>query len=136
MKHLLLAAGVAVLALAPVGCNTSSSGGVAGTKDSFTLTGPTMTTTIKQGDRQTVEVTLDRKNDFKQDVKFEADAPKGLKVDFASKTVKASDPAKAAMTVEAEKDAPLGEHTITVKATPDHGNATTVPVKVKVEEKK
>ena len=40
------------------------------------------------------------------------------------------------LTVEAAKDAPVGDHEIVVTATPESGAATTVKVKVKVEAKK
>lgn len=136
MTNLLRTAALAVVALAPVACNTSSQGGNAGTKDSFTVTGPTMSTTVKQGDRQTVKLTLNRGSDFKKDVALAATAPTGLKVDLGSKKVAASEPAEVTMTIEATKDAAVGDHVIKVTATPDSGKATDLEVKVKVEEKK
>lgn len=135
MKNLFRAAVLTAVAFAPVACNTSSQGGNAGTKDSFTVSGPTMATTIKQGDRETVKISLSRGSDFKKDVKLDATAPSGLKVDLGKKTVAASDPAEVTMTIEVDKGATLGDHVIKVTATPDSGAATHVDVKVKVEGK-
>jgi len=128
---------VGVFVAGAAGCsNTGSTGGTPGTKDSFTLKGPNLTTTLKQTERQVVKLSLDRGSDFKHTVKLDAVAPKGLKVDFVSKTIAPSDAADVSMTVEAEKDAALGEHKIHVTATPDTGAPSAIDVTVKVEEKK
>lgn len=133
MRHL-LAIFSAVLIGVSAGCsNTGSTGGTPGTKDSFTLKGPAMSTTLKQGERQQVKLTLDRGSDFKKAVKLTADAPKGLKVDLSTHSVAPADAADVAMTVEADKDAPLGEHKIHVTATPESGNPSAIDVTVKVD---
>ena len=91
-KNLLVLAASAVLAISGgIGCNKSPEGGVTGTKNSFKVTAPTLPVTLKQGDKQTVTVTLDRESGFQQTVKLDAQAPKGLKADFDMKSVKASD---------------------------------------------
>lgn len=115
-----------------VGCNKSSEGGAPGTANSFKVSGPTMATTLKQGDKQTVTITLERGADFKQTVKLDSNAPKGLKVDFDKSTVKASDAKEVSLSITAEKDAPLGDHVVKVMAKPETGNETTVDVKVTV----
>jgi uncharacterized membrane protein len=127
---------VAAAVLVSAGCNNSSTGGNAGTSDSFKLKAPAMATNLKQGDRETVTVTLDRGTDFKQNVKLEATAPKGLKVDLANSTVNKADKADVAVTVEADKTAPIGEHVVKITGTPETGAATSVDFKIKVEEKK
>ncbi len=68
------------LAIAAASCNQSSQGGSAGTHDSFTLKAPAMPTEIKQGDRQTIKLTLSRGSDFKKNVNINATEPTGLKV--------------------------------------------------------
>jgi uncharacterized membrane protein len=137
IRIMLSTAAAVVAGLLTTGCgNTSNTGGNTNTttkSDKFTVSGPTMAPTVKQGDRQTVSVTVNRGADFKDSVKLSADAPKGLKATFDKGTVEGSDPKEAAMTVEAAKDAPLGEHMIKVTATPGTGAATTLEVKVKVE---
>jgi hypothetical protein len=137
MNRFLSLAAAAAIAVS-LGCsNTSSTGGVPGTKDSFTLKGPAMSTTIKQGEQQTVKLNLDRGSDFKRTVKMDAVPPKGLKADLASKTILPADAAETTMTISADKDCPLGEHKIHLTATPDGGgNPSGIDVTVKVEEKK
>ena len=130
----------AVVAVALIGCNSSERGGkvTEDTKGSetFKLKGPATGTTIKQGDKQTVKLTIDRGKNFKQDVALTVDAPpKGLAVTLEPTTVKASDAETATATVTAAADAPVGEHTFTVKATPAKGNAVDIGVKVTVEKK-
>ena len=129
-----------ILALAGlVGCNESDRGGKKDDKtpgsETFTLKGPVTSTTIKQGDKQTIKLTLNRGNKFKQDVTLSADAPKGLKVDIQPGTVKASDKETAEATITADKDAPIGEHKITITGTPKEGNPTKIDATVKVEKK-
>ena len=136
MNRLPCFAAVAAIAFA-IGCNTGSTGGVPGTKDSFTLKGPVTSTVLKQGDRQTVKLTLDRGSEFKRSVKLDAVPPKGLKTELSAKTVDAADKAEAMLTIEAEKDCTVGEHKVHVTATPDGGgNSSAIDVTVKVEEKK
>jgi len=132
-KNLLVLAAAAVFAVAGgVGCNKSPQGGVAGTSNSFKVSAPTIPVSLKQGDKQTVTVTVDRDSGFQQAVKLDAEAPKGLKAEFDRKSVKASDAKDVSLSITADKDAALGDHIIKVTATPDTGSATTVDVKVTI----
>lgn len=133
MTKLLPAALVAAVGLCGAGCNKSPEGGATGTSNSFHVSAPAMGTTIKQGDKQTVTLSVDRNSDFKQAVKLTADAPKGLHADLSKSTVAAGDPKDVSLSITADKEAAVGEHTIKVTATPDSGAATSVDVKVKVE---
>lgn len=149
MKFPILTAAAAAFALSPIACNQSPPGGhtnkdtspstnlTGGGKDTFSLKGPATATTIKQGDKQTLEVSLDRGKEFKEAIKLSADAPKGITADLGKKTIEASDPAelKVTLTVSVDKDAAVGEHVIHVKGTPDKGSPTSVDVKVKVDAK-
>jgi uncharacterized membrane protein len=153
MKKTLLAAAAAVAVA--TGCNQSPPGGktpgtpaahtsnypdtsgVTGTsRDSFVIKAPVLSTTIKHGDKQTLNLTVDRGSDFKQSVKLTAEAPKGLKAEFDKATVAAGDKEDVALSVTVEKGAPLGDATVKVIGTPENGNATSVDVKVKVDEVK
>ena len=125
---------VASAALAFGGCNTSSTGGSPGTDYAFKIAGPDLATTLKQGEKKVVKITVTRKNDFKDALAFSATEPNGLKVTMDHKTLASSDPAEVNLTVEAEKNAPLGEHIIKVTAKPPSGKDVFVDVKVKVEE--
>jgi len=124
----------ALSAVFVAGCNKSPEGGTPGTSSSFKISGPAMTTNIKQNNKETVKLSIDRKDGFKKDVKLTVAPAKGLKAELNKDMVKASDPADFTLTVSADKDAPLGDQVIKVTGTPEGGGAaTTVDVKVDVE---
>ena len=107
MRNLLTAAVVAAISLVQLGCNTSPEGGSPGTSDNFRIMGPSSTvpTTIKQGDKQTVKISLDRGKDFKKAITLKAEPSKGIHATFDKANVSASDPAEVNLTIEADKDA-------------------------------
>ena len=136
MRRLFLAAAVLVSA-GLIGCNQSERGGK--TSDdtpkasTFNIKGPMTSTTIKQGDKQTVKLKLNRGKDFKEAVTLKAEAPTGISVSLDPEKVKPSEGEEVAATVSVGKDAALGEHTIKVTAKPETGNATDLEFKIKVE---
>jgi len=135
-----------------VGCNKSEPGGVtkpsgtttthggtttsgkASTSQSFKISAPTGASNIKQGATETYKVTLDRGSDFKDDVTLTFTAPEGakLKVEPMTKTVKASEDKTVSVTVTADKDSPLGKHSIKVDGKPATGESTSVNFDVEV----
>jgi len=139
----------ALAAIVVVGCNKSPEGGhttnsgstnsstnssTSGEKATFTLHAPTLTTTIKQDNSQSVDLTVKRGKDFKEGVKLSATSPSDkIKAEFNKDKVAASDPDDVALKITVAKDAPLGESVIKVTGTPDSGTATSVDVKVNVE---
>jgi uncharacterized membrane protein len=123
---------IAMVAL--VGCKKSEEGGRAGT-DTFRLSVPVLSTTVNQGEVQTVRVSVDRGAGFKQGVKLEVKAPMGLQVDPESTMVKPGDKGDVQLTITAAKDAPLGDQTIRVHGTPDKGEAVEIEFKVTVSAK-
>jgi uncharacterized membrane protein len=123
----------AIAALMFVGCNNSPEGGTPGTSSSFTMSAPTMSTTIKQDNKESVKLTLNRGADFKKSVKLTVNAPDKVKADFNKDTVAPSDSGDVMLNITAAKDAPLGDQIIKVTATPDGGTATSVDVKIKVD---
>ncbi len=136
-KNSFILAVSAILALVGgVACNKSSEGGMSGTNNSFKISAPTLPPTLpvmlKQGDKQTVTLTLDRGSGFQQTVKLDAQPPKGLKVEFDKSTIKASDAKEVSMSITADKDTALGGHVIKVTAKPDTGAETTLDVNVKI----
>lgn len=150
MKKTLCAAAAA--AFVAVGCNQSEPGGkpvpatashtsnypeATGSTDSsktFTLSAPVLSTSIKQGERQIVKLSVDRGSEFRQSVRLDAEAPKGLKAEFGKQTITAADPEEVSLTVTADRDAAVGDHRIKVTGAPDAGNATSVEVKITVDE--
>jgi uncharacterized membrane protein len=122
------------------GCNSSPTGGqpAGGT---FKLKGPSNVTDteVKHGSEKTVEITIDAKTDFKEDISFTAQvdpADKGVTATVEPATVKASDPKKTEAKIKASDKAAAGEYRINVTGKPAKGEATTVTIKVKVPEKK
>jgi len=161
MKRTLFTAAAAAVLATGFGCNQSPPGGkptgspnpgtgstpattahstesglpsITGDKGTFTIKAPVLSKSIKQGDKETLDLTIDRGSEFKQGIKLTADAPKGVKAELSKSQVAAGDPDKVSLSVSVDKDAALGDQTIKVTGTPDTGNATSVDVKVKVTE--
>jgi len=101
--------------------------------DTFEVKMPSSTipTSIKQGTSETVKLTVSRGKDFKQGVKLKIDTPDKIKADYKG-TVAANEPEEVVVKLDVAKDAAIGEHTVKVTATPDHGAATSGEFKVKV----
>ena len=77
-----------------------------------------MGTSIKQGEKAEVKIGITRK-DFDQDVALTfKDVPKGVTISPAHTTIKAGDK-EVNVSVEAAKDAALGEHTVTIVGKPE-----------------
>ena len=125
---------VAMLALAAVsGCQSAGprGGGVA-RDEGFNIAVPTFETVVKQGELQTVAVSIQRGDNFKRDVRLEIKASKGISVAPANMKIKASDKPDLQLKITAPKDAALGEYRVYVMGTPDTGQPATAEFKVKV----
>jgi uncharacterized membrane protein len=124
----------ALTAVLVVGCNKSPEGGTPNTAASFTINGPATSTTIKQDNRETIKLALDRKSDFKKDVKLTVTTPDKIKAELSKEMIKGDDAAEFTLTVQPAKDAPVGDHVIKVTGTPDGGGVAPIfDVKIKVE---
>ena len=124
---------VMTLAVASLfGCQTSPRGGSMVENEGFRIGVPTFTTEVKQGELQTVTVSLKRDSLFKQDVKLQVKAAKGISVEPSSVTIRASDKPDVQLQIAAPKDAALGEYPVVVKGTPETGEPTSVGFTVKV----
>ena len=115
----------AIAALSFAGCNHSPEGGTPGTHSSFDISAPSMTTTIKQDNKETLKLTLDRGSDFKKTVKLSVSQPDKIKAELNKETIAPSDPKEFTVTVTVAKDAPLGDQTIKVTGTPEGGGSPT-----------
>jgi|SRR5262245_12877957 len=132
MRNWLCAAAAA--AVMAVGCNKSPEGSSPNSPGSFTISGPDFSTTIKQGDKQTINLTLNRKSGFSKDVKLKVDPPQKIKAELNKSEIKGTDPTEFTLTVAPDKDADLGEQHIKVTGTAEGGgNPVSVDVKIKVE---
>lgn len=128
---------VMTLAVAAVcGCGwlsrTSPQGGSVFTDDGFRIAVPVFDTSVKQGEVQTVTVSLLRGKNFKQDVTLQVSVTKGISVAPTDVSVKASDKPELQLRIEAAKDAAIGEYRVQVKGTPKTGEPTSVQFIVKV----
>lgn len=125
---------VMTLALAAVlGCqSTSLRGGGMAQDEGFKIVVPNSTMEIKQGEVQTVAVSLQRGELFKRDVKLEIKPSKGISVDPTNALIKASAKPDVQLRITAAKNAALGEYRVYVKGTPETGEPTSVEFNVKV----
>jgi len=125
---------VMTLALTAVwGCQSASPrGGGMAQDESFKIVVPSTDTVIKQGEVQTVAVSLQRGELFKRDVKLEIKPTKGISVDPTNAVIKASAKPDVQLRITAAKNAALGEYRVYVKGTPETGEPTQVEFNVKV----
>ena len=115
------------------GCQSTSPRGGGMTQDEgFKIVVPTTAPEIKQGEVQTVAVSLQRGEFFKRDVRLEIKPSKGITVDPLKALLKASDKPDVQLRISAAKGAALGEYRVYVKGTPETGEPTQVEFTVKV----
>ena len=125
---------VLMLALmAMSGCQSSSPRGGSVLKgEGFKIAVPTFTTEIKQGETQSVTISLARGDYFKKDVKLQIEASKGISVEPTSFIIKASDKPDMQLMIAAAQNAALGEYSVSVKGIPKTGESTSTVFNVKV----
>jgi hypothetical protein len=124
---------VMTLVLATVsGCSSSPQGGSVVKGEGFKIAVPTLDVKLQQGEVQNVTVSLERGDYFKQDVKLQIAAAKGISVDPTSVVIKASDKPDVQITITVPKNAALGEYSVSVKGIPKTGESTSTAFTVKV----
>jgi uncharacterized membrane protein len=114
--------------------SNSPKGGSTLKGEGFKIIVPSFDTKIKQGEVQSVTISLERGESFKQDVTLEIKLSKGEGITFdpAKVIVKASDKPDVQLTITALKGAALGEYKVSVKGTPTTGEPTSVEFNVNV----
>jgi uncharacterized membrane protein len=122
---------MALAVTALFGCQSPQGGGMS-KDEGFKIGVPTFETKIKQGDSKTVNLTLHRGEYFKQDVKLDITATKGIGIDPTAFQIKASEKPAVALRITVPKDAALSEYRVYVKGTPTTGEATSTEFAVKV----
>jgi len=141
-------AGLVVMALvAFTGCNRGTPGGPGATDatpkkpafgqadDTFNLSVPYMSTSLKQGETKAVSISIKRGKNFDEDVTLKfADVPKGVTLDPASPVIKHGD-TEAKLTLKAADDASLGDFTIKVTGHPTKGGDSSNEFKITVDKK-
>lgn len=133
MKKTLLASLAAFGFAFAAGCNKSPEGGIPGSEAAFVIVPPTISTTIKPGQSETVKVDVNRKDAFNEAVTLTAkEVPQGLKVEESTKK---ADPGvkQVSFIVTAEPNAQPGSYVIKLHAKPEKtGKETLADVKVDV----
>jgi len=124
--------GALIAAAAFTGCTKSSEEGGRAGNDTFRIVVPAIAAGVKQGEVLTVKVVLERASGFKQRVKLEVKAPVGVQVEPKEAMVLPGDKGDVQLTTTVAKDAPIGEHKILVKGTPDKGEPTETEFKITV----
>jgi uncharacterized membrane protein len=141
-------AGLLVAALVVfTGCNKGTPGGPGATnpnakkpvvgqaEETFTLSVPTLSTTVKQGDTKTIEIGIKRGKNVDEDVTLKfADVPTGLTIEPARPVIKRGD-TEAKLTLKAADNAALGDFTIKVTGHPTKGADASNEFKLTVSKK-
>jgi len=112
----------------------SAKGGSTLKGEGFKIAVPTFDTKVKQGETQSVTISIERGESFKQDVTLEIKLFKGEGLTFepAKILVKADDKPEVQVMITAPKDAAVGEYKVYVTGTPTTGEATSTEFNVKV----
>jgi uncharacterized membrane protein len=131
MKQTLLAAAMA-FGLSSMGCGNKSEPGGVNADSTFTISTPGTATHLKPNSKKDVSVDIKRKDTYKEAIVLSCDAPKGLKVDPATKTAEPSIK-EMVFTVMAEENAQPGDYVIKVSAKPQTGKETITDLKITVD---
>jgi hypothetical protein len=138
---------LALVLVAFTGCTQGTPGGPGATDpkarkslygqadDTFNLSVPTLSTSLKQGDATEASIGIKRGTNFDQDVTLKfADLPKGVTIDPASPVIKHGDK-EAKFTLKAAEDAALGNFTLRITGHPTVGADATNELKLTVAKK-
>jgi len=117
--------------LVALGCESPRGGGVT-SDEGFRISTPAFATTLKQGETQSVPISLSRGEAFKRDVTLQTRTAKGLSVAPTQTVIKGNDRPDTQLRITAAKDADLGTYKVYVKGTPEIGESTTAEITVKV----
>ena len=104
-------------------------------KDTFTLSVPLLSTSLKQGETKTATISIKRDKSFDQDVTLKfGDLPTGVTLESDALVIKQGDK-EAQVTLTAADDAALGNFTIKVTGQPAQGAEAEAVFKLTVAEK-
>ena len=100
--------------------------------ESFSVSLPLLSTTLKQGQSETVSISINRDKSFDQDVTLMfGEMPAGVTVAPADLVIKAGE-TEAQVTLSAAADAALGDFTVKVAGHPAKGTDTSNDLKLSV----
>jgi len=105
-------------------------------ENTFSLSVPTLSTTLKQGESKTVKISISRGKNFDEDVSLEvSDLPQGVTIEPERTMIKHGDK-DATVTLHAANDAALGDFQLKVIGHPTQGPDATNEMKITVKENK
>lgn len=98
------------------------------------MDGPTLATTVKQGETKTIPLNMKQSGGkYAGNVKLNVESPqKGITTEFTNTTIKTSDSGEVGLKITVDKTAALGEHILRITGTPDSGTVGPAEVKLKV----
>jgi hypothetical protein len=104
-------------------------------EETFTLSVPTLSTHLTQGETKNASIGVTRGKNFDEDVTLKFDGvPKGITIDPASHIIKHGD-TEAKLSFEAADDAALGEFTVKVTGHPTKGADAKTEFKLTIAKK-
>lgn len=104
-------------------------------KDSFTLSVPSLASSLKQGETQTISIGIKRDKSFDQEITLKfGEMPAGVTLEPAAPVIKHGD-AESQITITAAEDAALGNFAIKVTGHPLKGADATNELKLTVVKK-
>jgi uncharacterized membrane protein len=106
---------------------------VADKNNTFTLEVPKMTTSVDRGKKEDVTISISRGSEFKESVKLQFHAPKGVTVTPAEPVIQAGQD-KVTITIQAAGDAPAGKANIDVTAVPQTGKSVSLQMPLQVKQ--
>jgi uncharacterized membrane protein len=104
-------------------------------KETFTVSVPTFSTSLKQGEEKSVAISINREKNFDEDVTLKfADLPKGVTLEPAVPVIKHGE-TEAKLMLKCESDAALGDFGIKVTGHPVKGADASHNLKITVAKK-
>ena len=100
--------------------------------NTFTLKVPEMTTTVDQGKKEDVTISINRGSQFKETVRIQFRAPKGVTITPAEPVIQAGQD-KVTVSIQATTDAAAGKSNIEVTAVPENGRSVSLEMPVQVK---
>jgi uncharacterized membrane protein len=101
--------------------------------NTFTLKLPEMTTTVRPGKKEEVTISISRGSAFKESVKIQFRAPKGVTITPTDPVIAAGQN-KVSVTVQSTKEAAVGKTKIEVMAVPESGRSVSLEMPIEVKQ--
>jgi uncharacterized membrane protein len=101
--------------------------------NTFTLEVPKMTTSVNRGKKENVTIAISRGSEFKESVKLQFHAPKGVTITPTEPVIPAGQN-KVTVSIQADGDAPAGKTNVEVMAVPESGKSVSLQMPLEVKQ--